>query len=284
MPNFCTNCGFKLRKDDNFCSNCGTRIDKSHMKQNNPSPNQNTDNIEKRKAKQKLNVMLGGVLSFNNPFKKTLDYYGLDYGKTKKTIKLQVEKEIDSGQITSGGVEYRVNQLIVECKTKMEKEKEEERKKLKMIDEILESEEIKTEIRKNNIGQEYVTFIKDNLQHKIIYNKENMDEDEIKDYIKTEFKKEREAQEKRRIEEQKRARKLEKEARIRKEQEMIRQEMIENGDAGYCGFECRYFREEFLDKYGGIDADFDPEGAGVDYLCDLGYSAYPGNFCEYYED
>jgi hypothetical protein len=277
MGNFCTNCGFKLRKEDNFCSNCGTRIDKSYMKQNNPSPNQNTDNIEKINAKQKLDEVLGCVLSFGNAFKKTVKYYGLDYFETKKVIRSQVEKEIDSGQITREGVEYRVNQLLLEYKTKWDKEKEEERKKSKMIEEILESEEIRTEIRKNNIGQEWVTFIKRQLQAKMIYKKENMDEDEIKDYIKIELKKEREAQEKRRIEEEERKRKLE-------EQEMIRQEMIANGDAGYCGLECRYFREEFLDEYGGIDADFNPGGAGVDYRCELGYSAYPGNFCEYYED
>ncbi|WP_405274128.1 zinc-ribbon domain-containing protein [Methanobrevibacter sp.] len=281
MANFCTNCGSKLNKNDNFCSNCGTRIEKSYIEQNYHSPNQNTVNIEKRKAKQKLNTILGGVLSFGNAFKKTLDYYGLDYAKTRKAIRLQVEKEIDSGQITSGGVEYRVNQLIVEYKTKMDKEKEEKRKKLKMIDEILESEEIKSEIRKNNIGQKYLSSIKDNLQNKIIYRKENMNEDKIKDYIKTELKKERDAQEKRKREEQERARKLEEEAKIRKEQEMIRKEMIENGEAGYCGFGCRYFYEEFLDDHGGIVGDFDSGGI-VDYYCGLGHSAYPGKFCEYY--
>ena len=283
MANFCTNCGSKLRKDDNFCSNCGTRIDKSYMEKNIPSPNQNPDNIEKRKAKQKLNTILGRALSFDNAFKKTLDYYGLDYGKTKKAIRRQVEKEIDSGQITSGGVEYRVNQLIVECKIKMDKEKEEERKKLKMIDEILESEEIKTEIRKNNIGQKYVTSIKDNLKNKLIDRKENMDEDEIKYFIKTELKKEREAQEKRMREEQERARKLEEEARIRKEQEIVREKMIANGEAGYCGFGCRHFYEEFLDEHGGIVGDFD-SGGMVDYYCGLGHSAYHGKFCEYYEN
>lgn len=30
-----------------------------------------------------------------------------------------------------------------------------------------------------------------------------------------------------------------------------------------------------MDKYGGVVADFDPEGAGVDYHCNLGHSAWP---------
>lgn len=284
MANFCTNCGSKLGKDDNFCSNCGTRIDKSYMKQNNPLPNQNKDNIEKRKAKQKLNMVIGGVFSSNKAFKKALAYYGLDYAKTKRAIRLQMEKEIDSGQITSGGVEYRVNQLIVECKTKMDREKEEERKKLKMIDEIFESSEIRLEIRKNKIDQKYATSIKDRLQNKLIDRKEDMDEDEIKDYIKRELKKEREARERKRREEEERARKLAEQAKIREEQRRIRQEMVENGEAGYCGFKCRHFNEEFLDKYGGVVADFDPEGAGVDYHCNLGHSAWPGKFCVDYKN
>ena len=40
MANFCTNCGFKLGRDDNFCTKCGTKVDKSDMRQNNSSSNQ----------------------------------------------------------------------------------------------------------------------------------------------------------------------------------------------------------------------------------------------------
>lgn len=71
-----------------------------------------------------------------------------------------------------------------------------------------------------------------------------MDEDEIKDYIKRELKKEREARERKRREEEERARKLAEQAKIREEQRRIRQEMVENGEAGYCGFKCRHFNEE----------------------------------------
>ena len=283
MANFCTNCGFKLREDDNFCSNCGTRIDKSYLKQNYPSPNQNAENIEKRKAKQKLNLILGGVFSFNNAFKKTLNYYGLDYSKTKKIIKQQVEKEIDSGQITIDGVEYRVNQLIVECKTKMDKEKEEEMRKLKMIDDIFESEEIKREIRKNNIDQKHIASIKDNLQKKMINRKESMYESEIKYYIKHELNKERELRKKRKLEEERIARKLAEQAKIREEQDRILKERIANGELRRCNNGCRHYYEEFLDEFGGVVADFDPHGAGVVYRCDQGHSACPGGYCEYYE-
>ena len=278
MANFCTNCGTRLGETDNFCMNCGTKVDKSDMKQNHHS----NSSIEKRKAKQKLMTVVSGRLLFNTTFRGTLDYNGLDIN-AGEAIKQQVEKEIESGQIKSGGVEFRVNQLVVEYKTRMEREKEEEKKKLKMIDEIFESEEIKSEKRKNKINPQQAMSIKENIKGKLINKKENMGEDEIGYFIKTEFKKEMEALEKKRREEEERARKLEELAKIRKEQEKIREKMIENGEAGYCGFGCIYFHEEFLDEMGGVVGDFDPGGAGVDYYCDLGHSAHPGSFCEYYE-
>ena len=265
MVNFCTTCGTRLGKDDNFCSNCGAKVDKSY--------NPDLDTIEKRKAKQKLNRMLDGKY---NTFGKTLEDYGLDYDAAKKAIRQQVEKEIDSGQITSGGVELRVNQLILEYKAKMEKEKEEEKKKLKMIDGIFESEEIKSEIRRNNIGQEYVIFIKDCLDDRIFDKKENMSEDEIKHFIRAELKKAVNAREKAKIKKEK--------ARIAKEKEMsskkIEKDELTNG--GYCNLGCRHCFEEFLDSSGGIVGDFTAEGY-VEYYCNLGHTAHPGRFCEDYE-
>ena len=278
MANYCTNCGTKLGKDDNFCTNCGTKIDKSDIKQNKSV----FDSIEKKKAKEELKRVVGGRLSYNKTFSKACIYNGLDIVSTGKAIRRQVEKEIDSGQIKTGGVEFRVNQLISEFKIKMEKEKEEEKKKLKMIDEIFESEEIKSEIMENNIDQKYADSIKAILKDKVIDNKEDMGEDEIRYFIKKELKKEMEAQEKRKREEQEKARKLEEQAKIRKEQEMIRKEMIENGQGGYCGFGCRHFHEEFLDENGGVVGDFDSEGM-FEYYCDLGHSAHSGSFCEYSE-
>lgn len=278
MANFCTNCGTKLGKNDNFCTNCGTKIDKSDIKQNRLV----IGSMEKKKAKEELKRVVGGRLLYNKTFTGTLIHNGLDIYSTGKAIRLQVEKEIESGQIKSAGVEFRVNQLISEFKIKMEKEKEAEKKKLEMIDEIFESQEIKSQIMKNKIDQKYVDSVKAILKDKVIDNKEDMGEDEIKYFIKTELKKEMRAQEKRKREEQERARKLEEQAKIRKEQEMIRREMIENGQGGYCGFGCRHFHEEFLDEHGGVVGDFD-SGGMFEYYCDLGHSAYSGKFCEYYE-
>ena len=108
MANYCTNCGAKLRKDDNFCTNCGTKIDKSDINHLKSSP----DSLEKKKAKKELKKVVGGRLSYNTTFSSALREEGLDLVNTGEAIKKQVEKEIDSGQIKSGGVEFRVNQLI----------------------------------------------------------------------------------------------------------------------------------------------------------------------------
>lgn len=122
MGNFCTNCGARLRKDDNFCTNCGTEIVKSDMKENNAAP----DSIEKKLARKQLKKVVGGKLLYNETFSSELRKNGLNIVDTGKAIRQQVEKEIDSGQITSGGVEFRVNQLIQKYKI----QKEEENKKL----------------------------------------------------------------------------------------------------------------------------------------------------------
>ena len=59
-------------------------------------------------------------------------------------------------------------------------------------------------------------------------------------------------------------------------------EEIEEISGGYCGFSCRYYREEFFSSCGGIEGDFDSEGY-VEYYCALGYCISHGSFCEYYE-
>ena len=269
MPNFCTKCGTRLGKDDAFCTNCGTKIDLSDIKQNNPSLESMSDSIEKKKAKEELKRVVGGSVFYNKTFRNTLAYNRLDIFRTGNAIKQQVEKEIESGQIKSGGVEFRVNQLIVEYKTKMKKESEEKRKKLRMIDEIFESEEIKSMIE-NDIGLEI--SIKKNLKDKIINKKENMSEDEIICFIKSEIEKTREEQELARMQEHYRI----------VNREIRRRKRGENRFGRYCDFGCRYFYEEFLDENGGIVGDYDPGGAGVDYYCKLGYPV--GGFCEYYEE
>ena len=276
MANFCTNCGTKLGRGDNFCTNCGTKIDKSDMKQQNHSSNQYSDNLEIKKAKKELKRVIGGRLSYNKTFGNALLENGLDIVNTGNAIRQQVEKEIDSGQIKSAGVEFRVNQLILEYKIK----KEEEKKKLKKIDEIFESPEIKLEISKNRVDQTHVISIKDSLKNKIINNGEDMSEEEIKYFIKTESEKAGKEQEKARLAKE---REMEN-ARIAREKELKRKKIEENERTygGYCGLGCRHCYEEFLDSGGGIVGDFDSGGC-VEYYCSLGHSVSHGRFCEYYE-
>lgn len=270
MANYCTNCGAKLRKDDNFCTNCGTKIDKSDINHLKSSP----DSLEKKKAKKELKRVVGGRLSYNTTFSSALREEGLDLVNTGEAIKKQVEKEIDSGQIKSGGVEFRVNQLIHEYKIK----KEEEKKKLKTIDEIFESEEIKSEIRKNNLDQIHVNPIKDRLQNKLIDKRENMSEEEIKHFIKTELEKTGKEQEKARIA------KAKEKARIAKEKEMRSKKINENRThGGYCSWDCQYCYEEILDSNGGIIGDYSEDMSGTYYYCSLGHDFVDGRFCEDYK-
>ena len=274
MANFCTNCGAKLRKEDNFCSNCGAKVNRTNIEQNNHLSK--SDRMEKEQAKKELKKIVGGILFPNKTFSNELFRNGLSSLIDGKAIRLQVEKEIDSGQIKSGGVEFRVNQLIQEYKLEKEKEKakiaekkEEEKKKLKMIDEIFESEEIKSEIRENNIDQIYVNAIKDSLKKKIINERENMIESEIKFFIKTRLKKVSREQRK---------------ARLLKEIEMRNKkiEKTKTTNGGYCSINCRHYYEEFLDSEGAITGDYDSEGY-VEYYCHLGHPILDGYFCEDYE-
>lgn len=260
MANFCINCGSRVGKEDNFCTNCGTRIDK-------------TDSMEKAKARKELKRVTGGRLSYNKNFIKMLHYYSLDIDAGNAIIQ-QVEKEIASGQIKVGGVEYRVSQLMPEYKSKMETEK----KKLKMIDEIFESAEIQSRIKECDIGESQINSIKDNLKGKIIDERENMSEYEIRNFIKSELKKMNRAQREARIAEEE-ARIAREKARIDKEREIQRK--IENGEGGYCSLSCAYCYEEYFDGSGSIVGDFTSEGY-AEYRCSLGHSASQGEFCEYY--
>ncbi|WP_406535340.1 zinc-ribbon domain-containing protein [Methanobrevibacter sp.] len=269
MANYCTKCGTKLGKDDNFCTNCGTKINKQNIHLlKTPS-----DSIEKEKAKKELKKVIGGRLSYNSTFSGALLENGLDITNTGNAIKQQIEKEIDSGKIKSGGVEFRVNQLIHEYKIK----KEEENKILKTIDEIFETEEIKSEIRKNRIDQIHVDSIKDHLQNKLIDKRENMNEEEIKHFIKAELEKKGKEQEKARTAEAK------EKARIAEEMKRKRTTEKKMGNGGYCGWGCQYYREEILDSTGGIIGDYTEDMSGTYYYCSLGHVLVDGRFCEDYE-
>lgn len=257
---YCTSCGTELRKDYNYCINCGTKIDKSNTNQNNHSKSTSTS-AEKEKARKELEKVIGGRLMYNDAFRKKLLENGLDTYNTGKAIRQQVETEIITGKVKSREVESRVDQLIAEHKIQKEKE---EKKKLKMIDEIFESEEIKSEIRKNNIDQTDVISIKNSLKDKIINKREKMIEGEIKYFIKS-------------------ALKSMKTIPI-KEKEVgsarIQEPEIING--GYCSLNCRHCYEELFDSGGGIVGDLDDDGY-IEYYCHLGHQISLGSFCEDYE-
>ena len=159
-----------------------------------------------------------------------------------------------------------VNDNIEKERERIAKEKKEKKKKLKTIDKIFESEEIRSEIRKNNISPQYVISIKENLKDKLINKKEERSEEELKYIIKKELKKANKEQN----------------VRITKEKEM--NSKIENKTVGgnYCDLKCRHCYEEFMDSGGGIVGDFDSEGY-TEYYCHLGHSLSFGKFCEDYE-
>ena len=154
MANFCINCGTRLRKDDKYCFNCGTKVDESDIKQNSNSLNSAPDNMEKEKAKKELKRVIGGIL-VNQNFAGELHKNGLFVIDARKAIRQQVEKEIDSGQIKSGGVEIRVNQLIQEYKIKNEEKMERERKQLEELRKVLEEDRKKKELERKRREEEY---------------------------------------------------------------------------------------------------------------------------------
>ncbi len=262
--NFCMNCGTKLGKDDKFCINCGTRLDGPNSTQNNHSFKSRPD-MEKESAKRELERVIGRGIFYNKTFRKELFKNDLEIFTTGKSIRQQVEKEIDSGKIRSGDVQSRVNQLIQEHKIESDRqkvrrfeEKQEEKKKIKMINDLFESEEIKSEIRKNRVDEFNVILIKDRLKRKIVKHGHNMTEVQIKQYLKNEFEK----------------------YGIPKQRETESIKVEKNG--GYCSFNCIHYCEEFLGSEGEIVGDFTSDGV-VDHYCNLGHSVSYGSFCQYYE-
>ncbi|WP_407410242.1 zinc-ribbon domain-containing protein [Methanobrevibacter sp.] len=120
MGNFCIYCGAKLEKDYKFCINCGAKVDDSDQKQNNTSFKSSPGEYEKDKAREELKRVAGGKILLNAFFIVNLDSKGLDYA-VGLSIRQQIENEISSGQVKSGDVEARIDQLMQEYKTEKEK-------------------------------------------------------------------------------------------------------------------------------------------------------------------
>ena len=271
MANFCSNCGAKLGKDYKFCSNCGAKIDDFDIKLNDSSLRLIPDSEEVKNAKKELKRVIGGRLSYNKSFVRALADNGIDTVATRMAIRRQVNDEIESGEIRSAGVEVRVNQLIAEYKIRIEREREEERKRLKLIDEILESDEITSEIIRNKNNQMFVSSIKDNIRKKLINEREIASEDEIRQFIKSELERLRE--------EEKKARIKAKQAEIPVE---IKASTSNVEDGGYCDYSCIHFTEEFIDSDGEIGYDFTGSEI-IDHYCNLGHYVSYGSFCKYHE-
>lgn len=188
MANFCTNCGTKLDDEDNFCTNCGTKVEKIDEK-----PKGFGKHSEIRNAKKELEEICGGItlkeifggITLNDTFENELKRNGLatDDGAL---IKTKVNSEIYSGKIKSGDVRNRVDELLLEYKSNLEEKIEE----FKFIDELFESDEIKSKISEGKISQQQVISIKSNLKNKVRFDETKLSEDEIKKELDTELEKE----------------------------------------------------------------------------------------------
>ena len=217
----------------NFCTNCGSKIRKEDKFCTNCG--------SKIRKEDKFCTNCGTKL-------REEDKFCTNCGTENDKSDIKPDKHLFNSEHGSLEKIYRIAK---------EKEK---KKKLKIIDEIFESEEIRLEIIKNNINQINVISIKDNLKTKLIDEKEKMSEEEIKYFIKTELKK------------------------AKKEQKEISKKIEKNEPVhgGYCNLNCRHCYEEFMDSGGGIVGDFDSEGY-VEYYCGLGHSLSYGSFCKDYE-
>ena len=152
MNNFCINCGNKLGKDDKYCTNCGTKIDNSDY-------HSVPDAWEKEMAKKELKRLIDGRLIYNMSFANKLFDNGLNLITDGKSIRQQLELEIDSGQIRSGDVESRIDQLIAEHKIRHEEEMaridkvREDYQKLKKADEESLKEKKARTAKSNQMNQ-----------------------------------------------------------------------------------------------------------------------------------
>lgn len=191
MTNFCTNCGTKLEKDASFCTNCGTKIVNSNTKET-QSLFPKLQDGEIKMAKKELKRLCGGF-SLNDRFRTELTKYGIrthyyigENGSKDfvgSDIKKQLKTEINLGQIKTGSVEFRLNELMLEHKTKIEKGK-------RIIDELFESEDIQSKIKENKLDESQINSIKHILQHtKFTAKEENDIEKEIRLNLNTQLEK-----------------------------------------------------------------------------------------------
>lgn len=226
MAIFCTNCGNKLDDDAAFCTKCGAKVgtvisntggqgifDKVKEDLNNDSTfnkfkedlnndsrfvrvkdeinnditvNKIKDNREKKKAKKILKSIAGGF-TLKKEFRARTASFGLTSNEAI-SLRTQVEKEINAGNISSEDVENRVNQLIIEYKNK----KEEINQNVEFAMEYFESEEIQTKLENYEFDNIKISSIKNDIIKEISKNKNDMiiptetkdyDEEGIKKFI-----------------------------------------------------------------------------------------------------
>lgn len=179
MVIFCTNCGSKLDDDSAFCSNCGNKVEKSNKKRKGLFGKlkreielMNDEDI--REAKKEVKRVVGGV-KLNDSFLNELNKYGLSLNDGI-SIKTKLNSEIYSGEIKKADVKNRVNELLLENKLRLEYEIEE----FRFIDELFESEEIKSKIRTEKISKSQINSIKTTLKNKVRFAKNKISKEEIK--------------------------------------------------------------------------------------------------------
>lgn len=170
MVKFCTNCGTKLEKEDLFCIKCGTKVNQeSHIQKSSINPKQCEK--EKKKAIKKLDEITGKHFLSEN-FKKELSKCGLERFDGN-LITGQLRREINNCQIKSENLENRMINLMF--KRKLEQEGEYETFKaigeFKVIEELFESNDIKSKIKENYMSFSQLISIKNNLYHEIKFKK-----------------------------------------------------------------------------------------------------------------
>lgn len=185
MPNFCTYCGTKLEKNASFCTNCGSKIEINEKPKNFLDDIKKTIQIarddETKKANKEVKRICGGI-TLNDSFQNELIRNGLVKNDGIR-IRGKIKSEINLGKIKSGDVRNRVDELLLEYKSQLEEQIEE----FKFIDELFESDEIKSKTSKGKISQQKIISIKSYLKNKVRFSKVKLSEDEIKKEFKTEL-------------------------------------------------------------------------------------------------
>ena len=120
----------------------------------------NNDKQDMKKAKKILSNRTGRFFLLKTEFQNEAEEYGLTL-KESRRIKEMVKKEIDNGKLKSQTVDDRIDYLLSNYK---ELRKEYDENRIKYIEELFETEEIKHEIKIYELTEPRVSKIKKSLK------------------------------------------------------------------------------------------------------------------------